>query len=278
MLSLFINPSAGKGKPMAVAAMAEKILTQRHIPFAVYAAEWPESLEHCTEAWIIGGDGTLNFFINRYADIQIPLVMLKAGTGNDFAWALYGNRTNQEIVEWVLHQHAHPVDMGLCNGRRFLNAVGLGFDGEVLRSMQTIRKLGGHLGYLWIVFKQIFRYREMEYELECNGRLETGKYLLLHAANARRTGGGFMISPASELRDASLNLVRCQALPVWKRLRYLPVIEKGLHLDLPFISHNLVNKVFIRAHKPVYAQVDGELIYSRDFDIQLKAGALMFRY
>jgi diacylglycerol kinase (ATP) len=32
-----------------------------------------------TEAWIVGGDGTLNYFINLYKEIAVPLVIFKGG-------------------------------------------------------------------------------------------------------------------------------------------------------------------------------------------------------
>ncbi len=44
-----------------------------------------------SDVFILGGDGTLNHFINQYPNISIPLSVFKGGSGNDFGWKLYGN-------------------------------------------------------------------------------------------------------------------------------------------------------------------------------------------
>ena len=132
MISIFVNPQAGKGKALEVAAVLEKILAEREISFMVHTRNWPWHLEDCHEAWIVGGDGTLNYFINKYRDIKIPLAIFKGGTGDDLAWKLYGDLSLPEQVERVLAVAPKPVDAGCCSGQLFINVVGIGFDGEVL--------------------------------------------------------------------------------------------------------------------------------------------------
>ena len=45
-----------------------------------------QSFDGFTEVWIIGGDGTINWFINQYSEIQLPLALFGGGAGNDFHW------------------------------------------------------------------------------------------------------------------------------------------------------------------------------------------------
>lgn len=277
MISIFINPKAGKGKAEKTASQLEKILSGKNIPFTVYSGYWPESLSGCSEAWIIGGDGTLNYFINHYRDIDIPLALFKGGTGDDFAWKLYGDISLEEQVNLVTYGRIRPVDAGSCNGKLFLNSVGIGFDGEVLKSMSTIRRLGGHIGYLWIVIRKIFSFREFQFRIRIQEQEVNGKYLLVNIANASRTGGGFMISPKADVHDGKLNLMTCRKLSVWKRLRYLPVIEKGNHLSLPFVSHKLVNDIHIDTETESFAQIDGELIRASHYNINILPGHFQFR-
>lgn len=278
MIGIFVNPRAGKGKALQIKAVVENTLQKKNIPFTSYTDIWPTHIHSIAEAWVVGGDGTLNYFINAYPDIKIPIVIFKGGTGNDFAWKLYNNRTTEEQISWALSARPQAVDAATCNGKLFVNSVGIGFDGEVLRSMGAIRKVGGHLGYLWVVIKKIFHFREYSFSISTISENSEEKYLLVNIANAPRTGGGFLISPKAEINDGQLNIILCKPLSLLQRLRFLPVIEKGKHLTLPFIHHRQVQQINISCEHSVYAQLDGELISNRQFSIHILPGSLLFKF
>ncbi|MDE3211736.1 MAG: hypothetical protein KGM98_00770 [Bacteroidota bacterium] len=280
MIGLFINPQAGKGKALQVLSEVTSILNRDGIPFVAHNGNWPASLEGCTEAWILGGDGTLNYFLNRYPNPGIPLVPLGGGTGDDFSWSLYGKTTTSQRVSRVLQSPVRPVDAARCNQRIFLNIVGIGFDGAVLESLGETRKSRGHLTYLTHVIRKIFTFKEMSFEIRTGvaGYTLEGPHLLVSIANGQRTGGGFLVAPEARLDDGLLDLTLCEPLSRMKRLRYLPVIEKGKHLQLPFITHLRVPEVTITAVQEVAAQIDGELFYSRVFEITVLPGYMKMRY
>lgn len=278
MIGIFVNPRAGKGKALQIKAVVENALQKKNIQFTTYTDIWPEDINSLTETWVIGGDGTLNYFINAYRTINIPLVIFKGGTGNDFAWKLYGNCTTEEQILLVLSAQAQAVDAATCNGKLFVNSVGIGFDGEVLRSMGAIQKLGGHIGYLWVVIKKIFSFREFSFTISADSQSFNGKYLLVNIANAPRTGGGFLISPKADINDGKLNMVLCTPLSLLQRLRFLPVIEKGKHLDLPFIHHRPIEHTTISCTHIIYAQLDGELICDQHFEISILPAHFLFKF
>ena len=157
-------------------------------------------------------------------------------------------------------------------------ANGIGFDGEVIRSINTVRWIGGHLGYFLAVIKQIFFYKELLLTIQVDNNIFTGKYLLTMICNSSRMGGGFMVSPQSMIDDGILNVILCKPLTLFKRLRYLPVIEKGKHLCLPFInSLPGVSNIKVSSAKKVYAQIDGDLYYDHIFDITILPKRYLFR-
>jgi YegS/Rv2252/BmrU family lipid kinase len=277
MIGIFVNPKAGKGKALQLMTVIENALKGKSIAYNTYTDAWPETIA-ATEAWIIGGDGTLNYFINKYPELKIPMGIFKGGTGNDFAWKLYGNCTTEEQISLVLSAQPQRVDAATCNGKLFVNSVGIGFDGEVLRSMGAIRKLGGHMGYLWVVIKKIFSFREFSFTISTDTQNSKEKYLLVNIANAPRTGGGFLISPKADINDGRLNMVLCKPLSLLQRLRFLPVIEKGQHLELPFIHHQPVKNVTVSCTHIIHAQLDGELISHRHFEISILPGYFLFKF
>ena len=277
-IAVLVNPSSGGGRGTKAGGQLQSILQQRKIHFTFFAGDWPLSLELFTEVWLVGGDGTVNYFINKYHDLHIPFALFKGGTGNDFAWKLYGNITLEQQVELVLNATEKRVDAAACNGRLYVNSLGIGFDGEVLKSIGTIRWLGGHAGYLLIVLKKIFTFKELSFRITTSTGTLSQKYLLVIANNSSRTGGGFMVSPKASLIDGVLDLVLCEKLPILKRLRYLPVIKKGKHVDLPFIHYTHEEYVKINCDREVFAQIDGELISASSFDIKVLQEYLSVKY
>jgi diacylglycerol kinase (ATP) len=276
-IGLFINPLAGKGKAVKIAAAVQQRLQAENIAFTVFE-KWPAAFPAVTEAWIIGGDGTLNYFINFYKEVAVPLVIFKGGTGNDFAWKLYGNLTAQQQLDIALTAAAKPVDAGQCNDKFYLNSIGIGFDGEVLQSMKAIRLLGGHLGYLWVVIRKIFSFKEYSFNIQLKDEILEGKYLLVAINNSSRTGGGFMVSPKASINDGLLDMVLCKKLGVLQRLKALPLIEKGKHLGMPYIIYQQHATVTIICEKEVFAQADGELISGKEFTLTVLPGKFLFRF
>ena len=275
---LLINPLGNKKRIEKIVVQITAVLSQRKIPFESFTATWPAEINIYKEAWIVGGDGTLNYFLNFYKNIEIPIAIFKGGTGNDFATKLYGSISITQQIDAILSAEAKTVDAAECNGRKFINGVGIGFDGEVLRSINAIRLLGGHLGYLWIVVRKIFSFKEKSYQVQYDDHNLSEKFLLVMITNSTTTGGGFMVSPEAKIDDGKLNMVFCKPLPVLKRLKYLPVIEKGKHLSKTFILHKEVSKVKIVCEKETLAQIDGELISAESFDIKVLPDYYLFKY
>lgn len=277
-IAILVNPLAKRKVVSAKLELIKKILSDRKIAFDVFDTKWPQNINTYTEAWIIGGDGTLNYLLNAYSNINIPLVIFKGGTGNDFATGLYGKMNVLQQVEHVLNAKAKHVDAAECNGRKFINGLGIGFDGEVLKAINKIRLIGGHLGYLWIVIQKIFSYQEAQYVIAFNGRETTGKFLLVMITNSSTTGGGFIVSPEAKINDGKLNMILCNSLSVFKRLKYLPVIEKGKHLKKEFINHQTINAISVTCEKETLAQIDGELFSAQSFEIKVLPRYCMFKY
>ncbi|MFT3846887.1 MAG: diacylglycerol kinase family protein [Lacibacter sp.] len=277
-IALAINAKAGNGTASKVSARITAILSVKGIFYTAFSDSWPSSFEGFTDVWIIGGDGTLNYFINKYSSINIPLVIFKGGTGNDFSWKLYGDISLEEQISLALNVEAKFVDAATCNRLLYINTVGIGFDGEVLHSMKAIRFLGGHLGYYLVVLQKIFSFREFRYKIYSEGLLADEKFLLVSIANSSRTGGGFHISPKASVNDGWLDLVIVKPLGLLKRIFYLPQIEKGKHLQYPFVHHVIGTEFIIECEKEIAAQLDGDLIVAKRFTFSLLKNKFLFRY
>jgi diacylglycerol kinase family enzyme len=62
------------------------------------------------------------------------------------------------------------------------------------------------------------------------------------------------------------------------RLRWLPVIEKGKHLDLPFIKHFRTKKLIVTSEEPMDTHLDGEYYSAKRLEIEMLPARYLFRY
>lgn len=171
-----------------------------------------------------------------------------------------------------------PIDLGKCNDKYFLNGAGIGFEGAVVKSMSNKKKLPGKTSFMLTILKKIFFYKEAYYKVTCD-EIYIKKYLmLLSVMNGRRAGGGFKIAPESAADDGWLDVVTVHRLNIFMRLRYLPVMEKGKHLKLPFITYFRTKKIIIEGSVPVEAHLDGEYYTTAKMEIEILPGKLLFRY
>ncbi|MDF2189368.1 diacylglycerol kinase family protein [Paraflavitalea sp. CAU 1676] len=276
-IAIVCNTLAGNGYSETLSDQLQQLLNKQQIPCTVFRDTWPAQFSGYSDVFILGGDGTLNRFINQYPNISIPLSVFKGGSGNDFGWKLYGHLSFEAQLSQVLSSSPKPVDAGSCNGRLFLNGIGVGFDGEVVKSMGRKRFFAGHLAYLGTVIRKIFFFREKELELEYDGRRVKDKYFMISIANGSRYGGGFLVAPQATVNDGLLDLVMIRKIHPLKRCFYLPRVEKGKHMNLPFVKAERVKEVTIKAASPVPGHIDGELLEEKEYRITVLPGRFLFR-
>jgi diacylglycerol kinase (ATP) len=278
-IAIATNTLAGSGKALKLAARLLQLLKERNIASQIFTEkEWDERLYDFDQVWIAGGDGTVNYFVNQYHDIKKPLCIFNGGTGNDFYALLYGKTNVEAQVDLVLRSAPKPIDAGICNGHYFLNGVGIGFDGAVAKSLQGVNKFGGKTSFMLSVLKHILFYKEQHYTITSGEKTVEGKFLMVSVANGTRYGGGFFVAPLAKPGDGLLDTVLVKPLSLFKRLRYLPVIEKGKHLDLSFIDYYNTRKIIVTGNLPIQLHLDGEYLEGKELVMEVLPAHFNFIY
>jgi diacylglycerol kinase (ATP) len=278
-IAIVCNALAGAGRAVALSQKISIELSGKQIAHSFFTEIWPVDFNGHTDIWIVGGDGTLNYFFNRYTNLNLPLVIFNGGTGNDFHWVLYGKMSFEEQLKIALSAEPNQIDLGRCNDKFFINGVGIGFEGEVARSLTGKKKKAGKVSFMTMVLKKIFSYRSVVYRVVINDKkISEKKYLMIDISNGSRAGGGFHIAPAAKANDGLFDVVLINSLYPLQRLRWLPVIEKGKHLGLSFIHHTRTNKVIIESNDPIHFHLDGEYYSEDKLEIEILPGRLLFRY
>lgn len=267
-IALLCNPTAENSKSLRLLEEVSLHLKKRGLRFNSFTSYWPTTLEGFTDAWILGGDGTLNWFINSFPDCSLPISIFPGGTGNDLHWMLYGEISLITQLDLALSERRRPVDAGICNDKLFINGVGIGFDGAIVKDLIGKKKLAGKASYLLSIMKNILRYGETACQITTGEETMQSQSFMLSIANGKRYGGGFCVAPKAVMDDGLLDLNIVGPISPLKRMRYLPVIEKGAHLELPFITYRQSNKVLIEAETSLPAHLDGEYLEAKTFEIR----------
>jgi YegS/Rv2252/BmrU family lipid kinase len=277
-IALICNPTSTNKRALEVCGKLSKLLHQKNIEHSIFITKWPENWNGISGAWIIGGDGTVNYFINQYPDCSIPLSVFAGGTGNDLHWMLYGKMGIINQVDLLLNANPKKIDAGICNGKLFLNGVGIGFDGSIVKDLTGKSKWPGKTSYFISIMKHLWGYKEQRGRVNADDEKMHGNYFLISVANGQRYGGGFHVAPKASLSDGLLDLNIVKEIAPVKRLRYLPVIEKGRHLELPFVVYRHVKDIGISFEAIQPAHIDGEYMEAKEFKIEILPKRFSFIY
>ena len=278
-IAIVCNKLAGNGRSVTIAERLVEELQQRSIKHRLYIEDWPNDLLAFTDTWIVGGDGTLNYFFNKYPGIRSPLVVFNGGTGNDVYSLLYRNISFEDQLEIALNGTPKSIDAGKCNDKYFLNGVGIGFEGAVAKSLTNKKKTKkGKAAFMSTIIKKVFFYSSKRYIVSTAEYNMNGQRLIICVMNGHRAGGGFHIAPSSAIDDGLLDVVIVERLNPFRRLRWLPVIEKGKHLHLPFIKYFRTKKLIVTSDEAMDTHLDGEYYSAKRLEIEILPGKYLFRY
>jgi diacylglycerol kinase (ATP) len=223
----------------------------------------------------VGGDGTFGEIAQGLAGRPGVLFgAVAAGTGNDFVHALgFPGRFAEPQWAALFAATAAGMDVGRCNGRCFVNGMGLGFDAQVAlenyRSTDGGVKPGSRSKYTWHIVKNLFGYRERPMRVTLDGRTVEQRSFLNTIANGRRLAGGIPITPRALVDDGLLDVCMTDPLNLLERFRELGSFTKGAHLGDPVVHYRQVDRACFEFDGEAPAHLDGEVISGRRFDIEV---------
>jgi diacylglycerol kinase (ATP) len=287
-----INPIAGNGfAPSLVDKLTEmigKYEIQAELVFTTKNGHATELSKQYAEKGFnyiigVGGDGTFNEIacsIINNKDVITGLI--PAGTGNDFIQITgFPARFKNEDWEIFFKENTIPMDVGHCNGKIFLNGMGLGFDAQVaaenyVKPGET--KMGGKNKYVWHILKVLLFYKEKKMIVLSDGEKKVSDCFINTVAIGRRFAGGFYLTPKAIANDGLLDVCSIKRLSLFQRLRILLMVPKGTHINDKRVNYYQTEKLSIEFPEKVPFHLDGELHFSEKFEIGLLPGALNIIY
>ena len=253
---VILNPTANRGNMQRYRALIRSRLEQDYGGVGDYMettrqGEAKERAFHAAKEGrpviIVGGDGSLHEVANGIlsAGRRVPLGIVAAGSGNDFAWnTLKLPHDPAEAIERAFAGNLVDADAGTVNGKYFVNSFSVGIDADIAVAAGWMKKIplmsGERLYYSTTVKQLLFGYHRcpwLKFSIDGNDQIEEAtslrRYVLMAVTNGPTYGAGFRIDPTAVYDDGLLNICTISYTPLSRALKLLPVVQKGEHASCP---------------------------------------------
>jgi len=278
MRYILFNPISNAGKSSESLGKLQDLLKEDFTVLSVLvtdAKELVRALEPKDEIILVGGDGTLNHFINDVEGIcpKNNVYLWASGTGNDFLKDI--NRKAEELV--LLNDYLKDLPVVTVNGekRYFINGIGYGIDGFCCEEADKMRaKHKEKINYTAIAIKGlIYKFHRKVASVEVDGvKLDYKWVWLAPTMKGRYFGGGMMIAPDQDrlAEDHSLTSVVFTGKSKFMTLLRFPKIFEGAHVNFKNTTIRKGHSFKVKFTKPCALQVDGET-YLNVLEYEVKA-------
>lgn len=285
---LIVNPAAKHGETETLVPAIEQLLQSAPHDLVLtthmgHAAELAEAAKGYDVLVAVGGDGTvhevLNGIMRRPEDDRPALGLIPTGSGNDTRRTLGIPTDIADATLALTRGERHRFDIGMCNGLYFNNSFAAGLDARVTAKAveyKVTTKRSGLWLYLTalmhVLFHELYPHRV---RVSWDGAEPVEDELLIVAATIGPTyGGGFFITPDAVADDGLLEVCTIDPLSLPGALVRLPFVIFGKHTKFKVVEMSRHRTIVIESDEPMPAQLDGEVMVDRRFEISILPGAI----
>src|SRR5437667_12127095 len=190
---------------------------------------------------IVGGDGSVHEVVNGIlsSGSRVPLGIVGAGSGNDFAWnTLKLPRDPIHAIESAFTGQLIEVDAGVVNGRYFANSFSVGLDADIAVAADRMKNIpfmsGARLYYATTIKQLLLGYRNcpwLSFQLDgkdgSTTKIECKRFVLIAVTNGPTYGAGFRINPKAKHADGLFDVCTIDYTPQLRALKLLPIVKNG---------------------------------------------------
>ncbi|MDP2181477.1 MAG: diacylglycerol kinase family lipid kinase [Actinomycetota bacterium] len=282
------NPAAKHGESAKLLPVVEKLLNDLpHDTVVTESNGHATMLAQDTSAYdlvvAVGGDGTVHEVLNGLMRIspqlRPALGLLPTGSGNDTRRTLgISTDLTQAALELATGERRR-FDVGMCNGIYFSNSFAAGLDAKVTAKAveyKVTTKRSGLWLYLTALLHVLFNELDSFEMLVAfdGGEPQVHDTLILAATNGPTYGGGFFITPEAIPTDGLFDVCMIDPLSLPEALVRLPFVVTGKHTRMRPVHMSRHSSVTIECDSPIPAQIDGEVLLQKRYEISMLPGAI----
>ncbi|WP_455355077.1 diacylglycerol kinase [Streptomyces sp. SYSU K217416] len=271
-ITLFVNPTAGRGRGAHAAQPAARAL--RDAGFSVrtlVGTDAADALDRArgavdggTGALIaVGGDGMVSLALQAVAGTRTPLGVVAVGTGNDFARALGlpvrdPAAAGRAAAEALKGDAIRDMDLGRIAERWFGTVLASGFDSRVNDRGNRMRWPAGRFKYDLAMLAEVAAFRPVPYRIRLDdGPAREFEATLIAVGNGPSYGGGMRICADARTDDGLFDVTVVGDCTRRTLLRVFPQVYRGTHLSHPKVTVHRVSRITLEA-AGVTGYADGE--------------------
>src|SRR5579859_6454546 len=211
---VILNPTANRGNMENYRALLRSRLDDHLQGEYVETTRQGEAQERAMNAAkegrpviIVGGDGSVHEVVNGIlrAGRRVPLGIVAAGSGNDYAWhTLKLPKDPVAAIERAFTGQLVDSDAGIVNGRYFVNSFSVGLDADIAVAASWMKKIpfmsGSRLYYGTTIKQLLFGYQRcpwLKFTVdgdEGGNTVPNRRYVLMAVTNGPTYGAGFRIN------------------------------------------------------------------------------------
>lgn len=230
---------------------------------------------------VVGGDGMVHLGVEFCSRQGVPLGVVPAGTGNDFARHLgipLDSQDAQQALLEYLKGEPITVDHGVAtraDGTEtpFGCVLSAGFDAIVNERANRLTFPKGRHRYTVALLIELAKLKPLTYTLNIDGAIHTGQYLLVAIANSQSFGGGMKVTPQASVTDGKVDVFTLKPLSRLAFLRIYPRVFAGTHVTDGRVQITRAQCVRIES-EGIVAYADGERVGALPLDITVKGSSL----
>jgi YegS/Rv2252/BmrU family lipid kinase len=287
-----VNPVAGNGFAKTLVPELDHMIRKYDVDAEIV---FTEKSGHATElaanylargfGYIIGvgGDGTINEIARALIGKKDVIAgIVPGGTGNDFIQILgFPDRFGDNDWEAFFKSDVIGMDVGNVNGMIFLNGMGLGFDAQVAAENYTEPgkvKKGGKHKYIWHIVKTLLFFKEKKMTAVTGTVTSESDCFINTISIGRRFAGGFLLTPKAIANDGLLDVCMIKKLNLFERFSILLKVPEGKHISDKRVNYYQTRGIKLEFSSEVPFHADGELNFSKKFEVTIMPGALSIIY
>ncbi len=267
-LLIVANPTSGRGLAGRRANRVAQVLSEMARETEVVVTRGPGHAREAVAsldagrnlAVAFGGDGTVNEALNGARPAHCVLGVIPAGTGNVLANELGMSRRPAAAARQLLAGRPVTLDVGLCNGRRFICVFGAGLDAQIVRLVHQARGNSlTQLNYVPYVVSSVLGMPEFRIATELDGRSFATDAVQVNVGNTHSYGGPMEMTPAAAPHDGLLDAMSL-------RLRSLLDVPRLTACGFLRALHLCRDVRYGRGRELVVRSQGGEVPYELDGD------------
>ena len=208
-----------------------------------------------------GGDGTLNICVNAMIrhDIHLPLGILPAGTANDFAYYFELPNNIDAALNVALGDRTTKADVGLVNGKCFINVAAMGAMVDVSQKTDpTLKNAIGPLAYYLKGASELTQLHPINVRLTTPEKVREEEIYFMTVCNGESAGGFRKLSPNSMMNDGLMDVVAFRKMPILEFPPLLFEVLNGRHPENKNVLYFQTDSLLIEADEDMPTDVDGE--------------------